>query len=344
MKKIIFLLLTSIMVVSLVSCGSNGETSASDNTTEGSNVTGTITLQAGHVLTEDSPYHLALLKWSEEVYEKTEGRIQIDVFANSTLGNEREMIEALTMGTLDITLPNSAPLANFTDAFRVFDLPFLFMNREDAYAVCDSEIGENMLSSLEDQGIIGLSMWENGFRYIANSTKEVYTPADLAGMKIRTMENDIHMASFRAWGADATSMAWGEVYTAVQQRTVDGLENPITPIYQNALHEVAPYITMTGHFYCPAPLLIAQSTWDTLSEEDQQILKETAEELKAYERDLCLEYDNNYITAMEEEGATVVGEDEIDKQVWRDTAQSVYDEYTSVIGEDLLAQIQEMIA
>ena len=95
MKKIIFLLLTSIMVVSLVSCGSNGETSASDNTTEGSNVTGTITLQAGHVLTEDSPYHLALLKWSEEVYEKTEGRIQIDVFANSTLGNEREMIEAL---------------------------------------------------------------------------------------------------------------------------------------------------------------------------------------------------------------------------------------------------------
>ena len=160
MKKIIFLLLTSIMVVSLVSCGSNGETSASDNTTEGSNVTGTITLQAGHVLTEDSPYHLALLKWSEEVYEKTEGRIQIDVFANSTLGNEREMIEALTMGTLDITLPNSAPLANFTDAFRVFDLPFLFMNREDAYAVCDSEIGENMLSSLEDQGIIGLSIFK----------------------------------------------------------------------------------------------------------------------------------------------------------------------------------------
>lgn len=346
MKKRFIATLMAACVLTLTACGGNSTststTTSADNSTSVESDGETLVLQAGHVLTEDSPYHMALTQWADEVNEKTEGRIKIDVFGNSVLGNERDMIEALQMGTLDITLPNSAPLSNFTDALKVFDLPFLFMDRDDAYAVIDSEIGDGMLKQLDDIGVVGLSMWENGFRYIANNKHEVVVPDDLKGLKIRTMENPIHMASFKAWGSDATAMAWGEVYTALQQKTIDGLENPFTPIYQNKLYEVAPYITMTGHFYCPAPLLISKSTWAKISEDDQKIIMELSDKYKDVERQMCAEADEKYKNMMIDEGATVV--EEVDKNQWREAAQSVYDEYTAEIGQDLLDKIDEITA
>jgi len=342
-KKLIALAMTACMAVSLAACGGSKESSSSTAASADEAVSGeALVLKAGHVLTEDSPYHEALVQWANEVNEQTEGRIKIDVYANSVLGNERDMIEALQMGTLDITLPNSAPLSNFTDTFRVFDLPFLFQTPEEAYAVIDSEIGDGMLEALSDVNLIGLSIWENGFRYIANNQKDVKTPEELSGLKIRTMENPIHMASFRSWGADATAMAWGEVYTALQQGTIDGLENPITPIYQNKMHEVAQHVTMTGHFYCPAPLLISPSTWGKISEGDQQIMKTLADKYKDVERQLCSEYDNMYKDMMIEEGATIV--EDVDKEAWRAAAQPVYDEYSEEIGTQLIADIQAKIA
>ncbi len=333
-------------VLALTACGgssSSASTSTASSASTSAQTNGdTLVLQAGHVLTEDSPYHMALTQWADEVNEKTDGRIKIDVFANSVLVNERDMIEALQMGTLDITLPNSAPLSNFTDALKVFDLPFLFMDSDDAYSVIDSEIGDDMLKQLDDIGVVGLSMWENGFRYIANNKHEVSTPDDLKGLKIRTMENPIHMASFKAWGADATAMAWGEVYTALQQKTIDGLENPFTPIYQNKLYEVAPYLTMTGHFYCPAPLLISKSTWAKISEEDQKTIMELSDKYKDVERQMCAEADEKYKGMMIDEGATVV--EDVDKSQWRDAAQGVYDQYAPEIGQELLDKIEKITA
>ena len=335
-KRISAMLLASVMILGSVGCGKGDSGGSTKDVASGE----ILELQAGHALTEDSPYHLALTQWADEVYEKTEGRVKIEVFANSVLGNERDMIEALQMGTLDITLPNSAPLSNFTDALKVFDLPFLFEDTEDAYAVIDSDIGSNMLDSLQEIGVVGLSMWENGFRYIANNKMEVKTPEDLKGMKIRTMENPIHMASFKAWGADATAMAWGEVYTALQQKTIDGLENPVSPIYQNKLHEVAPYLTMTGHFYCPAPLLISQKTWEKISEADQKVIKELSDKYKDIERQLCADIEVEYKEKMLEEGVSIV--EDIDKAAWREAAQPVYDDYEDEVGRDLIKQIQEM--
>ncbi len=160
-------------------------------------------------------------------------------------------------------------------------------------------------------------------------------------MKIRTMENEIHMDSFRSWGADATAMAFGEVYTALQQNTIDGLENPFTPIYQNKLYEVAPYITMTGHFYCPAPLLIAKTTWDKISSEDRQIIQELADKYKDTERQMCRDYDEENKKIMIEEGATVI--EDVDKSLWREAAQPVYDTYSAEIGTEFLDSIQAVI-
>ena len=348
MKKVIALFLTLAMIFALAACGSQSPSSTSDSGSANDSAEApaeeaasddVIVLQAGHVLTEDSGYHQGLLRWAELVNERTDGHIKIEVYPNSTLGNERDMIEAVQMGMLDITIPNHAPMANFTDAFNVFDLPFLFANRDEAYAVCDSDFAQGILDSLADINIVGISLWENGMRYLANNKLDVVDSSDLAGLKIRTMENTIHMASFTAWGADPTPMAFGEVYTSLQQGTIDGCEIPLETIYQNKIYEVANHITMTGHFYCTAPLLMSFNAWDRLTEEEQQILVDAANEVKPYERHLIKEADEAYYDLMKEEGVIFV--DQIDADEWRSAAQSVYDSFEQ---QDVLKQVQDIIA
>lgn len=348
MKKVIALFLTLAMIFALAACGSQSPSSTSDSGSANDSAEApaeeaasddVIVLQAGHVLTEDSGYHQGLLRWAELVNERTDGHIKIEVYPNSTLGNERDMIEAVQMGMLDITIPNHAPMANFTDAFNVFDLPFLFANRDEAYAVCDSDFAQGILDSLADINIVGISLWENGMRYLANNKLDVVDSSDLAGLKIRTMENTIHMASFTAWGADPTPMAFGEVYTSLQQGTIDGCEIPLETIYQNKMYEVAKHITMTGHFYCTAPLLMSFNAWDRLTEEEQQILVDAANEVKPYERQLIKEADEAYYDLMKEEGVIFV--DQIDADEWRSAAQSVYDSFEQ---QDVLKQVQDIIA
>ncbi|MEI3102072.1 MAG: TRAP transporter substrate-binding protein [Oscillospiraceae bacterium] len=348
MKKVIALFLTLAMIFALAACGSQSPSSTSDSGSANDSAEApaeeaasddVIVLQAGHVLTEDSGYHQGLLRWAELVNERTDGHIKIEVYPNSTLGNERDMIEAVQMGMLDITIPNHAPMANFTDAFNVFDLPFLFANRDEAYAVCDSDFAQGILDSLADINIVGISLWENGMRYLANNKLDVVDSSDLAGLKIRTMENTIHIASFTAWGADPTPMAFGEVYTSLQQGTIDGCEIPLETIYQNKIYEVANHITMTGHFYCTAPLLMSFNAWDRLTEEEQQILVDAANEVKPYERQLIKEADEAYYDLMKEEGVIFV--DQIDADEWRSAAQSVYDSFEQ---QDVLKQVQDIIA
>ena len=348
MKKVIALFLTLAMIFALAACGSQSPSSTSDSGSANDSAEApaeeaasddVIVLQAGHVLTEDSGYHQGLLRWAELVNERTDGHIKIEVYPNSTLGNERDMIEAVQMGMLDITIPNHAPMTNFTDAFNVFDLPFLFANRDEAYAVCDSDFAQGILDSLADINIVGISLWENGMRYLANNKLDVVDSSDLAGLKIRTMENTIHMASFTAWGADPTPMAFGEVYTSLQQGTIDGCEIPLETIYQNKMYEVAKHITMTGHFYCTAPLLMSFNAWDRLTEEEQQILVDAANEVKPYERQLIKEADEAYYDLMKEEGVIFV--DQIDADEWRSAAQSVYDSFEQ---QDVLKQVQDIIA
>lgn len=348
MKKIVAFLLAIMMLTSLAACGGTQQTPASPTAdtqepAESADVetptdTETIVLKAGHVLTEDSGYHKGLVEWSNRVYEQTNGHVKIEVYANSTLGNERDMIEAVQMGMLDITLPNHAPMANFTKAFSVFDLPFLFATREEAYAVCDSEFGQNLLDSLRDVNIVGVSLWENGMRVLANNRVDVVNPEDLNGLKIRTMENTIHMASFSAWGADPTPMAFGEVYTSLQQGTIDGCEIPLETIYQNKIYEVANHITMTYHFYCAAPLIMSVDAWNKLTADEQKILVDTANEVKAMERQLIKEADENYYGLMTDEGVSFV--DEIDTDAWRDAAQSVYESFEN---QEQLAEVQAIL-
>ncbi len=162
-----------------------------------------------------------MVKFGELLKEKSGGRIILDSFHSSQLGNERDLVEGLQLNTVQAAVITSAPLSGFTDAYLIFDLPFIFENVEEARQVCDSEIGQDMLKSLENDGIVGLAFFENGMRNITNSRRPIEKPADMAGIKIRTMENPMHMEAFRVMGADPTPMAFGELFTALQQKAID---------------------------------------------------------------------------------------------------------------------------
>ncbi|MBZ4688580.1 MAG: dicarboxylate transporter, DctP subunit [Clostridiales bacterium] len=333
-KKLALVALVIVLGMFLVAgCGGGGE---STETSSDEGKAETINLKVGHVLAPTHPYQTGLEKFAELVAEKTDGKVKVDVFHSSQLGNEREMIEALQMGTLDMTLVSTAPLAGFSNAFLVFDLPFIFEDRESAYKVLDGEFGTDMLNSLENSGIKGLAYWENGFRNVTNSRRPVVHPSDMEGMKIRTMENKIHMASFRTIGADPTPMAFGELFTALQQQTVDAQENPLPIIFTSNFFEVQDHLAMTGHFYAAAPLLISKQLWDSFSPEIQDAIQEAAIEARDFERQTVSDMDAELLGTLKEKGMQVT---EVDKKEWREAMKPVYDEFEAEIGADVIQKV-----
>lgn len=337
-KTAVLFTMVLLLAVVLVGCGGgNGEPATSNGAGDDSSAAGrTMNLKVGHVLAPDHPYQLGLEKFAELVAEKSDGRIKIDAFHSSQLGGEREMIEGLQLGTLDMTLVSTAPLAGFANSFLVFDLPFIFQDRDSAYKVLDGPIGEEILGTLDSVGIKGLCFWENGFRHVTNSKLPVKLPLEMDGMKIRTMENKIHMSSFRVLGADPTPMAFGELFTALQQKTVDAQENPIPIIYTSNFFEVQDYLSLTGHFYAAAPLLISKSLWDSLSPEDQEIIMESALEARDYERGLIRQMDEEGLELLKEKGMEII---EVDKDAWFEAMQPVYEEYKAEIGEEVIQRV-----
>ena len=297
-----------------------------------------VTLTVAHVLTETHAYHQAWLKVAELVEERTNGGLKLEVFANSTLGNERDVIEGMQLGIVDLSCMSTGALASFSPAFMALDLPFIFDSRENADKVLDSEIGDELLASLDESMLVGVTFWENGFRNISNSKRDVVTPEDVKGLKIRTLENELQVAAFTTLGANAIPMAWGEVYTALQQGTIDGQENPLAIIYQNKIHEVTKHVSLTGHFYAAAPVVMSKKSLEKLSPEYQKILLEAIREVTSYERQLSLDSDSEYLEKLQAEGVKVITE--IDKAVWKEAVQPLYDQYRERIGADLLDRIE----
>ena len=293
-------------------------------------------LKAGHVLAEGHAYHLSWLKVAEIVKEKTKGEITIDVFHSSTLGNERDLIEGMQLGAIDFAVVSTGPVSGFSSAFLVLDLPYIFPSYEAAYKVLDGELGQGMLDSLMQNQLKAFCFWENGFRNVT-AKKPTPKPEDVKGLKIRTMEAEVHMATFNNLGAIATPMAMGEVYTALQQGTIDAQENPIANIYQAKFHEVNPYVTMTRHFYAPAPVLMSKIVWDRLTPEQQKIISEAIIEVRQFERDEIKRGEKEYSESMKKEGVTIV--EDVDVAAWSKAVQPTYDQYAKTIGADLIKKV-----
>ncbi|MDD3917293.1 MAG: TRAP transporter substrate-binding protein, partial [Synergistaceae bacterium] len=284
------------------------------------------------------------LQYFKEVVEKnSDGKIEVVLFHSSQLGDDRNMMEALKMGTQEMTCPSTAPMTAFINAFKIYDLPFIFANEEVADYILDGPVGKKLLDMLPDQGLVGLAYWENGFRMLTNSSRPVQSPEDLKGMKIRTMENPIHLAAFRTMGSNPTPMAFGELFSAMQQKVVDGQENPWGTIFLQNFFEVQKYATDTGHVYSPFVLLISKKFWDKLPDDLKAVVQDAADQSKVHNRALNRKMNAEYLEKLKEKMEVVILTPE-QKAAFQKACQPIYEQFGKDIGEDLIKEVQELSA
>lgn len=350
-KKLLALMICTAMVVSVTACGgakdeASDTTTSSDTSSDTSSEdtllgsdSATIRYKVGTTTAPEGHYVKGLLEMQRLLEDYSDGEMTLDIYPNSQLGNERDMMENVGMAVQDMCLISTGPIPNFVADFAVLDLPYIFDSAEDAYEILDGEIGQDLLDQLDTQGIVGLGFWENGFRQVTNNQKEIVVPDDLKGLKIRTMENNIHIATYEELGATATPMAWSEIFTALQQGTVDGQENPIAIIESAKVYEVQKYCSLIDMFYSPTVLMISQSCYDGLSADQQDALQKAADEAKDWQRDYSQSYNQDAIALMEDAGVTIT---EVDKEVWKEAVIKIYDNLDSTglkLNEELVNEL-----
>lgn len=344
MKKFLGLILTAFLVLALAACGGgNNEGGENADDKESADTAEKKTIRAGIGLNDSHPQYKGLLKFKEIVEEKTDGQIVVETYHSGQLGDDRTMTEALQLGSQEVVVPSTAPLANFVPEFSVFDFPFLFPSEEVADKVLDGEVGQKFLDKLEDQNLIGLSYWENGFRQVSNSERAIASAADFKGLKLRTMENDLHLEAFRALGANPTPMAFTELFTAMQQGTVDGQENPFATIYLSKFYEVQDHVSNTNHIYSPFVFLMSKPFYDGLTEEQQQIVREASVEAGLYERQLNREANEQYLKDLQAEGVTYTEIAPEQHAEMKELVQPVIDKYADKIGKDTVQEVYDAI-
>ncbi len=301
------------------------------------------TINAGIGLNDKSAQFQSLQYFKELVEKNSEGKIEVVLFHSSQLGDDRNMMEALKMGTQEMTCPSTAPMTAFVNAFKIYDLPFIFANEEVADFILDGPVGKKLLDMLPEQGLVGLAYWENGFRMLTNSSRPVVTPEDLKGMKVRTMENPIHLAAFRTMGANPTPMAFGELFSAMQQKVVDGQENPWGTIFLQNFFEVQKYATDTGHVYSPFVLLISKKFWDKLPDDMKAVVQDAADQAKVHNRALNRKMNAEYLEKLKEKMEVTILTPE-QKAAFQKACQPIYEQFGKDIGEDLIKEVQELSA
>ena len=268
--------------------------------------------------------------------------MKVAVYPSALLGNDRELAEGLQLGTVDAAIVATATVSGFCPEIQLFDLPFLFKNSEHVYEVLDGEIGEQLKDIFHEQsGIVALSFPENGWRQVTNSKHAVTKASDMEGLKIRVMEIPCHLDYWKSLGCDPTPMAWTEVYTALQQGTVDGQENPVQTIYTQKIYEVQKYMSMTNHVYCPAVIMLSDKVWNSLTDEQKQICEEAAAEATEYERQFVADLEAKAIEELPSLGVQLVTADQVDVESFRTAAAAVNEKYAKELGlEDMMKEIQ----
>lgn len=337
-RKTISVLVALSVSVALLISGCGGGNQAPSNQGSEQKQEGPIVLKLGHVLNEASPLHKGAEKFASLVQERSQGRLEVKIFPNGQLGNDRTLAEAMQMGTVDMEVCGTATVVGFVPRLQLFDLPFLFSSHEHAYKVLDGPVGAEVLKDFEQKGIVGLAYWENGLRHLTNSKRPVKTPEDVKGLKIRVQEIPLHVSFWKLLGADATPMAWSEVYTALQQKTVDGQENPIQTIYTQKIYEVQKYLSMTGHVYAPAALLISKKTWDKLPDDLKKVIADAAKETAPWQRNYVKDLEDKALNELPTFGMQI--EANPDREAFKKAVQPVYDEYvTKLNAKALMDQI-----
>lgn len=298
-----------------------------------------VTLKLGHIADPQNPYAQGAEKFAQLVKEKTGGSVDVKIFPSSQLGNQRDLIEGLTFGTVDMTMTSTAVYGNFVPEMGAFDLPFIFRDIDHTYKVLDT-VGMETAKLGEARGIKTLCMMENGMRHMTNNRQPIRTPADMKGLKIRVMEQPIYIEMMKMLDASPTPMSFGEIYTSLQKGVIDGQENPLAHICTSRFFEVQKYVSLTGHTYSAEPLLISVTAWKKLSPEQQTAMQEAANEATKWQRDLCRNLDKEYIDQINNSGKSKVNED-VDLKAFAEATKGTWKIFADKVkgGQELIDKI-----
>lgn len=336
-KKVLMLMLL-ISLMSLISaCGDSDSVNGDDGNGKAKKI------KIGIGLTEDHPQYKGIERFKEVVEEKTDNGITVELYPNGQLGGDREMIQAVQAGTQEVTVPSTAPLANFVPEFNVLNFPFLFPDLETADQILDGEIGDKLLETLENKDMVGLGFWEEGFYNVTNDKRPIESVEDFDGLKIRTMENGILIDAYKELGANPTPMSLGEVYTALQQGTVNGQTNPLSQVYSSNFYEVQDYVSSTHEFYGTWPFLMNKDFYDSLTEEEQAIVTEAEKEARDYQRKLSREDEEGYLEKLEDEGMKYNEVKPEEMQKMKEKVQSVLDENAEEVPGDITQELFDAV-
>ena len=295
-------------------------------------------LKIGYATTATSHYGVGTTAFCDGIEKGTQGRYKCQQFPNSALGGEREMIEAVQLGTLDLVNTSTGPVGNFVPETKIVDIPFLFRDYDHARRYLDGP-GQEILSKFPSKGLVALAWTENGFRHMTNNKHAIVKPADASGLKMRTMENKVHMEGYRAFGIQPTPMAFPEVFGALQQGTVDGQENPIPVILASKFSQVQKHLSLTGHVYSPALIITSPRVMNKLSDADKKVFADAAKAAAAAQRKKVNDDENSGIAQLEKEGMSVVRT--VDGAAFRQALTPVYANYAKEFGADNIRKIQD---
>ena len=291
-------------------------------------------IKIGHGAAESFHMHRALLHFEELVEAGSNGEIDVQIFPSSQMGPDREMIEGVQTGVLEMAIPPSSFFAGWDPAFAVIELPYMYASKDIAFDVLESEAGDGMIERIENQGLVGLGWLELGVRNVTNNVRPISTPADLEGVKLRTMKVPAHVATFETLGANPTPMNFGEVYSALQQGVIDGQENPLAIITSQRFYEVQKYLSTTGHVFAVYMPVISKPFFDSLSVEHQDLIRTSMAAARTHQAELVAAEDAAQLEEIRSAGVEVLELSAEQRQAFADATESVRLQYRDEVGAE----------
>ena len=290
------------------------------------------------------PIVTGMEKFAEIAASKSGGKIKVQLFPGGTLGSDQHNVSALQGGTLEMVSLNSGILASQAKEFGIYDFPFMFANAKEADAVVDGPFGKMMHDKLESKGIVGLAYWELGFRNITNSRRAINKVEDIAGLKLRVIPNAINVDWVKALGANPTPLPFPEVYAALDQKAIDGQENPVAVINANKFYEVQKFLVISNHQYNPQSVIFSKKVWDTLSAGEQKILRDSAVEAAKAQRQASRDAAGGHLDNLKKNGMQVTELSQAELAKFQAAMKPVIAKHSEVVGADVVKALEAELA
>jgi tripartite ATP-independent transporter DctP family solute receptor len=318
-----------VLALALLAMAASGRASADE-----------IELKFGHVGAPGSLFEVSVEEFAARANEKLAGKAKVVTFGSSQLGKDKELLQKLKLGTVNFALPSSV-MSTVSDQFGLFEMPYLVQSRDHMGRIEDEIFWESIAPTAEDRGYKVLAVWENGFRHITNNERPINTPADLEGIKLRTPKGEWRVKMFKSYGANPTPMSFSDVFTALQTGVIDGQENPFAQIYSAKFQEVQKYLSLSGHVYTPAYVVVGIDAWQKLPEDIRQILEETAKENQAFVYETAANMETDLLQKLRDGGMEV---NEPDKAAFVAASSAIYEEFATSVpgGKEMVEKAQSL--